>query len=190
VVFSWKILHQYDGAGKLIHQGPVQGLSAAKHLAVTPGKTCLISGDLVWDRTFQDLRLDDLWATGRPTGVLRVTRGEPGWSVTQVTRFVSALWTTDEGFWVYREKLVPHAFHSLPHAERLARRTFSDFRNRLYLYSYEGQLLRSVDQTNVVCAPPGASPPDRSGLVTTAHLGIGNCGTIDVLLLRPPAPGR
>ena len=184
VFSSPKDLHQYDGQGKLVHKESVKGLFAVESIAVTPKKACLVMGKLTWDRTIRDLRLGNLWATGSQTAVLRVARGPKGWLVSRITLFVKALWATPEGFWVYREKLVPHAFHALPSGERLARHTFRDYRNRLYLYSWEGKLLRSVDQTTVSCPRSGAAPrTSRKSLVTTRHLGHGRCGTIDRLLL-------
>jgi hypothetical protein len=92
------------------------------------------------------------------------------------------MWVTDEGVWVFRERLVPDSFHALDPEERRARRLFDDYRHVLYLYSFSGELLRTVDHSRSTCGAPPAQGGSRRGLITKRPLGHIRCRGICRLL--------
>ncbi|MCK5800511.1 MAG: hypothetical protein KAI47_25155 [Deltaproteobacteria bacterium] len=173
---------RYDHAGRLVHSEHVKGLHSVKSMVVTPKKECLIFGNLKFSSANKDLRLGEFWASGKQNGVLKVTLLSKKWSISRFTLFGSSMWGTPKGVWIYRQKLTPHSFYSLTQEQKSARHTFNDYRNRLYFYSFDGKLQRSLNQTNITCAKSGTNHTTK-GLITKQYLGGGRCGTIYKLLL-------
>lgn len=193
------LLAQYDRQGRRLLAGPVPGIRQIQQVEVAPDGSGLLFGQQEGSFDYRGLSFGEYIKQGTPQGVVRVTASPQGWRATVLAHLVDALWVGAGGFWVFRKELVPASYHRLDRGEQKARLVSPH--QQLFLYAFEGRLLRTLDVTHGTCTDAGVGAGAGAGaeanangklfgeaLLTRGYLIDSSCGQLYLLDTAGPPP--